>query len=95
MPASKNVNKDFLADGVEQLMRLKKLWSKQVLVYGSLIQRFEGAIEELEPDVQMILKRRYLDNMCWDDIIDSVPYERSAVFNMHRKALDQICCDEE
>lgn len=70
------------ADGEREIARLEEKLPEVICDCARLIARLPSE------EMARILERRYLDRRTWEEICEEADFCRTAVFMLHKKALD-------
>ena len=73
-----------------QHLQLIELYNEKLAVLRSEQMRIEKAIDKLEPVERLILRRRYLEGLTWEEVAVRSNYSWRQVHRIHGRALEHL-----
>ena len=73
-----------------QHLQLIELYNEKLAALRSEQMRIEKAIDKLEPVERLILRRRYLEGLTWEEVAVRSNYSWRQVHRIHGRALEHL-----
>lgn len=88
--ASKNIDAPYIRT-LEKMLEMEDKLMEEVSVLLELKEQIREVISRVEkPEFQMVLKYRYVHNMTWSEIADSLMADIRTVQRWHDKAIAKV-----
>ena len=91
MPHNPSPTTSRMADAVCAIIDKQTELREELTKLDTLRKEAAAMIAQLErPDERDVLYKRYMESKTWEDIICEMRYERSWVYRIHKKALNNL-----
>ena len=75
---------------VTQHIHLQERYQTKLAELAEAQTEIEDMIEGLEPRERQLMRHRYIDGMCWEEVCVAMCYSWRQTHNIHSSALDKI-----
>ena len=75
---------------VTQHIHLQERYQAKLAELAEAQTAIEDMIETLEPLERKLMRHRYIEGMCWEEVCVAMCYSWRQTHNIHGRALDQI-----
>ena len=80
-----------MARTVAKMVDFKTKLDTGELKADELLTVVEKSLSNVDPRLQYLIRRRYIDGACWEQIRDEIGVSKRQIHNLHNKALKLIC----
>lgn len=81
---------DPILSAVTHHIRLQERYQAKLAELAEIQTTIEDMIEGLEPLERKLMRHRYIEGMCWEEVCVAMCYSWRQTHNIHGRALDKI-----
>lgn len=89
MPKS-NAIKDSIGNAIAKIENLRIIYNKKISELIDFQIKIENAIEKLDAYERMLMRKRYIDGLKWEDICEEINCSWKTAHRLHSKILEKI-----
>lgn len=89
LPKSRSVN-DYIADAIIKIEELKDVYNKKISQILEFQIRIENAIDELEPEERILIRKRYIDGLKWEEVCQELNISWRTAHRLNKKIMEKI-----
>lgn len=89
LPKGKSVN-DYIADAIIKIEELKSVYNKKISEILEFQIKIENAIDELEPEERILIRKRYIDGLKWEEVCQELNISWRTAHRLNKKIMEKI-----
>lgn len=94
MPKGNSV-RDSLGDAIAKIESIREIYNYKISQLIEIQIKIENVIDKLDGDERILMRKRYIDGLKWEDVCREINYSWKTTHRMHNRILEKIKDDIE